>query len=286
METYIDLHVHSNCSDGTYTPEELVEYALEKNLKAIALTDHDTTAGIKRAETTAKGTGLELIHGIELSTKYKQKEIHILGLGIDVENTHFQSQLERFQNSRDIRNDKIISLLQEQGIKITTEELEEKYPDSVWTRAHFARYMMEHGYVKEIGEAFTQYLGDDAPCFVPREKVTPFQAINLIHEGGGYAVLAHPLLYHLSEEQLDELVKELAGCGIDAIEAIHSSNRFSDDSYLKQLALRYGLSITGGSDFHGENKPSIDLGTGKGNLKIPYILWKNLQKQSKNKYSS
>lgn len=276
MEELIDLHVHSNCSDGTYTPEELVAYALEKGLKAFALTDHDTTAGIARAQRAASGTGLELIPGIELSTECKGKDIHILGLGIDPENAYFQDQLLRFQNARDLRNEKMIEKLREQGIDITLEQMRACFPDSVWTRAHFARYLFDHGYVKEMWDAFDLYLGDHAPCFIPREKVTPFQAVQLIHEGGGYAVLAHPLLYRLGEEPLDLLVKTLTRCGLDGIEAIYSTNRFSDEADMRQLARRYGLAITGGSDFHGSNKPSIDLGCGKGNLRIPYRLWKTI----------
>ena len=276
MEELIDLHVHSNCSDGTYTPEELVAYALEKGLKAFALTDHDTTAGIARAQRAASGTGLELIPGIELSTEYKGKDIHILGLGIDPENAYFQDQLLRFQNARDLRNEKMIEKLREHGIDITLEQMRACFPDSVWTRAHFARYLFDHGYVKEMWDAFDLYLGDHAPCFIPREKVTPFQAVQLIHEGGGYAVLAHPLLYRLGEEPLDLLVKTLTRCGLDGIEAIYSTNRFSDEADMRQLARRYGLAITGGSDFHGSNKPSIDLGCGKGNLRIPYRLWKTI----------
>ena len=276
MEELIDLHVHSNCSDGTYTPEELVAYALEKGLKAFALTDHDTTAGIARAQRAASGTGLELIPGIELSTEYKGKDIHILGLGIDPENAYFQDQLLRFQNARNLRNEKMIEKLREHGIDITLEQMRACFPDSVWTRAHFARYLFDHGYVKEMWDAFDLYLGDHAPCFIPREKVTPFQAVQLIHEGGGYAVLAHPLLYRLGEEPLNLLVKTLTGCGLDGIEAIYSTNRFSDEADMRQLARRYGLAITGGSDFHGSNKPSIDLGCGKGNLRIPYRLLKTI----------
>lgn len=276
MEELIDLHVHSNCSDGTYTPEELVAYALEKGLKAFALTDHDTTAGIARAQRAASGTGLELIPGIELSTEYKGKDIHILGLGINPENAYFQDQLLRFQNARNLRNEKMIEKLREHGIDITLEQMRACFPDSVWTRAHFARYLFDHGYVKEMWDAFDLYLGDHAPCFIPREKVTPFQAVQLIHEGGGYAVLAHPLLYRLGEEPLNLLVKTLTGCGLDGIEAIYSTNRFSDEADMRQLARRYGLAITGGSDFHGSNKPSIDLGCGKGNLRIPYRLWKTI----------
>ncbi|MDD3279490.1 MAG: PHP domain-containing protein [Lachnospiraceae bacterium] len=273
MEKLIDLHVHSNCSDGTLSPEELVAYALEKNLSAMALTDHDTVDGISRAQTAAENTGLELIPGIELSTEHWKKDIHILGLGINIYNQIFLEELKHFQNSRNIRNDKMIARLQEYQIAITADDMLAAFPNCVWTRAHFARFLLEHGYVGSLTEAFDRYLGDHAPCFVPREKVTPLQAIELIHNAGGYAILAHPLLYHLSDSNLEILVDELCQHGLDGIEAIYSTYRFSDESRMKQLAGRHGLSITGGSDFHGANKPAIDLGTGKGDLKISYEFW-------------
>ena len=150
-------------------------------------------------------------------------------------------------------------------------------PDSVWTRANFARYLLEHGYVKTMPDAFSRYVGDDAPCFVPREKVTPDQAVDLIHRFGGLAVLAHPILYKLSHEALDQLVCTLKEHDLDGIEAIYSTYRGLDESRVKQLARKYKLCITGGSDFHGSNKPDIDLGTGRGNLNIPYELWENLK---------
>lgn len=276
MNELIDLHVHSSCSDGTFTPKELVSLALEKGLKAMALTDHDTTDGVSEAVSAAQGTGLELIPGIELSTEYNKKDIHVLGLGIDHENHSFQEHLTRFRHSRDIRNEKLIHKLREHSIAITLEEMTDRFPGCVWTRAHFARFLYERGYVKEMWDAFDKYLGDQAPCFVPREKVTPCQAVRLIHEGGGLAILAHPLLYHLSRDMLETLVSELSDCGLDGIEALYSANRFSDESAMRQLAGRYGLAVSGGSDFHGDNKPSIGLGSGKGNLNIPYELWKNL----------
>ena len=150
------------------------------------------------------------------------------------------------------------------------------FPDSVWTRAHFARFLMETKQVHTLAEAFNRFLGDHAPCFVPRKMISPFGAIQLIHEGGGKAVLAHPLLYHLSKDQLEELTTLLANAGLDGIEAIYSTNRGMDETNLRLLAKKHGLFITGGSDFHGSNKPSIDLGCGKGNLKIPASLLEHL----------
>ncbi|MBS6194987.1 MAG: PHP domain-containing protein [Clostridiales bacterium] len=272
VSKYIDLHTHSTASDGTLTPTELVQYALKKGLSAIALTDHDTTEGIPEAQKAAQGTSLSLIPGVELSTAWQSRDIHILGLNINVDDVHFQELLENFQKERDLRNQKMVRLLKEQGLQITWEELTAHFPKGVLTRAHFARFLLDTRQVHTLPEAFNRFLGDHAPCFVPREKVTPFQAVQMIHQGGGKAVLAHPLLYHLKPEQLGELVTQLARCGLDGIEAIYSTNQGMDESTLRRLARSHELFITGGSDFHGSNKPAIDLGSGRGNLKIPAEL--------------
>lgn len=277
MNKTIDLHVHSSCSDGTLSPEELVDYALEKGLSAIALTDHDTIDGIAPSLEAASGTALEVIPGIELSTHYQGKDIHILGLDIDISDSRFQEALTHFQNSRERRNAQIIERLNDCSIDISLEQMADHFPESVWTRAHFACYLRDEGYVSSIKDAFERYIGDEAPCFVPREKVTPLHAIELIHSCGGYASLAHPLLYHLSNFELDTLVAHLTDAGIDALEAVYSTNRWTDESDLRRLARKYGLKITGGSDFHGDIKPSIDLGSGRGNLSISYDIWKALK---------
>lgn len=273
---YIDLHVHSNCSDGTFSPSQLVEYALEKGLQAIALTDHDTTEGIEEARAAAQNTSLQVIPGIELSTAFWGRDIHILGLNIDPENTYFQEKIKAFQQEREQRNRTMISRMQKEGLRITWQDMADNFPDSIWTRAHFARFLADTGQVHTLAEAFNRFLGDHAPCFVPRNKVTPFEAVKMIHQGKGKAVLAHPLLYHLTEEQLEELVQSLVQSGLDGIEAIYSTNTGLDEVRMRQLAKKYGIFITGGSDFHGSNKPSIDLGRGRGNLKIPAYLLDNL----------
>ena len=275
-EQYIDLHVHSTSSDGTFSPTELVAYGLKKGLCAFALTDHDTTSGIAEAQEAARGTDLTVIPGIELSTSWKNRDIHILGLNIEPENAYFQDNLRDFQLEREHRNKKIIKKMQDMGLSISYDEMLKSFPDSVWTRAHFARFLLNTHQVHTIPEAFNRFLGDHAPCFVPREKVTPFQAVQMIHQGGGKAVLAHPLLYHLTSGELDELTAALTKSGLDGIEAIYSSNKGMDETNMRRLASKYKLFITGGSDFHGSNKPSIDLGCGKGNLKIPSSLLKNL----------
>lgn len=280
MKNSIDLHVHSSASDGTLTPSELTACAIKKGLRAYALTDHDTTDGIREAVQAAKGTSLEVIPGIELSAAWMGKDIHIVGLDIDYENAYFQETLERFQNSRELRNDKMLQLLRLENIDISRSEMEKCFPDSVWTRAHFARFLYERHYVESMKEAFDRYLGDHAKCFVPREKVTPFQAIALIHEGGGKAVFAHPVLTRLSKDRLESLVNELKCAGLDGIETMYSTYSSSDHAAMTQLARRHGLKPSGGSDFHGSNKPEIDLGCGKGNLRIPYTVLENLRKSN------
>lgn len=273
----IDLHVHSNCSDGRLSPRELVAYAAEKGLAAMALTDHDTICGVSEAVKAAEQYGLELIPGLEFSTNYKGIDVHVLGLDIAWQDPEFIRDLRDFQDSRDVRNRKMIAKMQEYGVDITYEKMAADNPDSVWTRANFARYLLDHGYVRSMPDAFARYIGDQAPCFVPREKVTPDQAVDLIHRAGGLAVLAHPMLYRLSDDELDQLVAMLKSHDLDGIEAIYSTYRWLDESRVKQLARKYELCITGGSDFHGSNKPDIDLGTGRGNLNIPYELWENLK---------
>ena len=272
----IDLHVHSSCSDGTLSPTELVDYAMEKGLAAFALTDHDTVDGLEEAIEYAAGLRShvvpEVIPGIELSSEYQGRDIHVVGLYIDYRDKAFRGKLREFVDSRTARNQKMCSLLQQAGVPVTYEELIKAYPDSVITRAHYARFMLEKGYVKSMQEAFDRYVGDHAPCFIPREKITPAQAVQLILRAGGVPVLAHPILYHMSEEHLDKLVKELKEAGLMGIEAIYSTYTAADERRIRALAAKYELLISGGSDFHGANKPGLDLGAGYGKLFVPQTL--------------
>ena len=274
---YIDLHTHSTCSDGTFSPAELVAYALKKGLAAIALTDHDTVAGLDEAFRSAQGTSLEVLSGIEFSTEYHGKDIHILGLDFNYKDPLFLSEIRRFQESRDVRNKKMIDKLRLHGIDITWESMEEAFGDAVWTRAHFARYLKDHGYIQELSDAFALYIGDSCPCFVPREKVTPVQAVRLVRRVGGIPVLAHPLQYHLPDTDMAALIQELKEAGLIGIEALYSTHSPLDEERVRHMALRSHLCLSGGSDFHGSNKPAIDLGCGKGNLRIPYEILKTLR---------
>lgn len=277
MEQYIDLHTHSTASDGTLTPTELVNRAIQQNLKAIALTDHDTTDGLAEAAQAAQKTDLELIPGIEFSSTWQNASVHIVGLDIDWKNQYFQETLGEFRQSREERNHKIIALLQKEGFSITAEAVSKAFPDSTCTRANLARFLVDRHEIPSIKEAFDRYLGDRAKCYVPREHVSPFQAIQLIHDCGGIAVFAHPVLCKFSSQRLESLVNELKKAGLDALEVFYSSYRSSDESAMTLLAKRHGLKLSGGSDFHGDNKPQIQLGTGKGNLKIPYTILRQLR---------
>lgn len=290
--TAIDLHVHSSKSDGTYSPTELVDYAIKKDLAAIALTDHDTVDGLDeiityteylRNKTSDSLTEItldkvpEIIPGIEFSTEYESRDVHILGLYIDYKSPEFEKPLQDFINSRIIRNEKMCRLLQTAGIDITYEKLCKEYPDSVITRAHYGSYLLKHGYIKNINEAFEKYIGDNCPYFVPREKVTPQDAVQLILKAKGVPILAHPPLYHMSDNRLERLVATLKDAGLMGIEAIYSTYSSSEERDMRHLADKYSLLISGGSDFHGENKPNLDLGTGYGELYVDYSILEKIK---------
>lgn len=266
---YIDLHVHSTASDGSYKPSEIVNYAIKKNLSAIALTDHDTTAGIDEALAEAEkinsNAGTEIIKvipGIELSAEHNGKDIHILGLNIDYKDEKFNEEVAIYRDSRNSRNKKMTEKLQELGFNITPELLDKRFEEAVITRAHYAILLIEMGYVKDKDEAFNKYLNPGCPCYVPRTKVTVSDAVRMILKANGKPVLAHPLLYKLNDTALENLVKFLRAEGLMGIEAIYSANKWTDEAKMKQLAKKYDLFITGGSDFHGLAKPTLDLGVG------------------------
>lgn len=281
---YIDLHVHSNISDGTLTPTEVVKEAISASLSAFALTDHDSLYGLNEAkEAAAKqaslGHHIEVISGVEISCNYQDhKEIHIVGLMVDETNAKLNDALEQAIINRDNRNIKMIKNFNDAGIPIKLEDLEGFAPQSVITRAHFARYFVENGYVKTRKEAFEKYLDQNGPYYVPREFISPEDSIALIRQAGGIPVLAHPLLYHLSKDELDKLVSRLKEAGLVAIEAVYSTNTGCDESDTRRLARLNDLLLSGGSDFHGANKPDISIGKGFGNLKIPYEFLDEMRK--------
>ena len=274
----VDLHTHSNKSDGSLSPAELVTLAHQKGLSAIALTDHDTTAGLDEAIQTGKELGITVIPGVELSCEYQGRDVHIVGLDINHKDSHFSETLQEFVDSRDLRNRKMCQKLTDAGMPVDYDELMETFGESVITRAHYARFMLEKGYIKSLSEAFDRYIGDNCPYYIPREKVTPTQGIELILSAGGIPVLAHPLLYKMGKERLNTLVAELKSAGLVALEAVYCTYTPSDEREMRALAAKHDLLISGGSDFHGAAKPGLELGDGYGKLFVHKEILENLLK--------
>ena len=273
----VDLHVHSTESDGTLTPEDLVAEAKKAGLAAFALTDHDTCQGVGKAMPLAASAGIELIPGIELSTDYHGKEVHIVGLYIDIENEQLLKKTAEYRKCCSERNALMVEALQKEGLSITMEELVAENPDCVITRANIARFLYEHGQIKSVREAFDRYIGDHCKCYVGRLKVASTDAVRLIKEAGGTAILAHPLLYGLSNTNLQKMIDELKPAGLDGLEAIYSTYTTGEEQQMKRLARENGLLSSGGSDFHGSNKPDIALGRGRGHLYIPYSVLETIK---------
>ena len=280
----IDLHTHSTASDGTYAPAEVAELAKTIGLSAIALTDHDTIDGLEEFERTGKALGVETIPGIEFAAlwdRYHRPEIHIVGLGIDRNHTLLLERMKEIKKSRDLRNQKMCEKLSSIGLHITLDEVNANAGGEIITRAHFANVLLQKGYIKKKEDAFSRYISPGLPGYVEREFLTPKLCIETIKEAGGAAVLAHPTLYDLNMEQLKELCAELIPYGLDGIECHYSTYSPVETKSITALAEKMGLLPSGGSDFHGKNKPNIHLGSGKSNLAIPYAFWEELKKRTK-----
>ncbi len=268
----IDLHTHSSCSDGSFSPTELLDEARQAGVSAIALTDHDSVRGIPEILKAGEESELEIIPGVELSTEYGPEEVHVVGLFIDPSNEALLAQLQAFRDNRDNRNLKMIDRLRESGFDITAEDVYERNPGAVIARPHIARYLVETGQADDVQSVFDDYIARGKPCYVERYKITPVEAVKLIHDAGGLAILAHPCLYNLSREELAVLVGEMKEAGLDGIEALYSRNQGSDEADFCRIAEDFDLLVSGGSDFHGASKPDIKIGTGRGDLCIPYLV--------------
>lgn len=276
----VDLHVHSNKSDGTYPPAELIRYAVTKNLRVMALTDHDTVDGLPeiKEEAARIENAPEIVDGVELSTDLEGRDIHIVGLFINTEDPALNRYLQKFKDARDIRNVKMCdSLAKGLNMDISYEKLKDAFPGAVITRAHYARYMLEHKYISSMNDAFDRWIGDDKPYFIPREKVRPEDAVELIKKASGIPVLAHPVLYKFSLSRLEKLISDLKEAGLLGMETRYSTYTSSETRQMMMLANKYGLLESGGSDFHGSNKKDIDLGTGRGGLAVPYEIFEKLK---------
>ncbi|MFI8714247.1 PHP domain-containing protein [Brevibacillus brevis] len=248
MELMADLHTHTKASDGTCEPAENVRLAKEAGLAALAITDHDTVAGIPEAMEAARALDVEIIPGVEVSSVGKGQDIHVLGYFVPYEDPAFEERLFRLRETRHERNQLLIARLQELGIDISLEKVyrRKQGTDKNIGRPHIAEELMELGVVSTIAEAFDKYLGKGGAAYVNPPRITPQEAITLIKEAGGVAVLAHPGLY-----DDDELVQELIVFGLDGIEVNHPDNDEVQKMRYSKWAAQYGLVVTGGSDFHG-----------------------------------
>jgi predicted metal-dependent phosphoesterase TrpH len=263
----IDLHSHTTASDGTFSPAQLIEEARRSGVHILAITDHDTFAGYDEALPLARSAGLDLVCGIELSTKLRGRSVHLLGYflkpdGLDV----FREWIRDLQASRRDRNVRLIARLQELGVDITLEEVEAR-GGGMTGRPHFAQVLIDKGYVKNLQQAFEEYLDESARGYVSRREPQFAEAVEQIRRAGGIASLAHPIRLR---EDVAAVLPDLQRAGLRAIEVYHSDHSPEQTKLYLKLAAENGLLVTGGSDFHGSVKPEIHLGTGRGgNLKVP-----------------
>lgn len=276
----IDLHVHSTASDGTVSPADLVAMAAALPLCAFALTDHDTTDGIDEARKAALSVpgAPEVVPGIELSTDFFGTDIHIVGLDLSYQDPAFQSFLASLRQNRLEKNQAMIDRMKHDGIPISYEQMTSAFGEQVWTRAHFARYLLSLGLVSSIPEAFDRYIGDHCPYYVAGKKISSSEAVSVIRRFGGIPVLAHPLQYHFNDTKLRTLIHDLKSAGLIGMEVYYSSYTLPQEQYLHLLAEEFSLLPGGGSDFHGDNKPAIHLGTGTGTLAIPPEILQQLRR--------
>ncbi len=273
----IDLHIHTSESDGTLSPEECIRYALKKGLSAIAITDHDTADGVRPAMELGKALGLEVIPGIEVSTDYLGYGVHILGYFIDPDSPALKKLLDWVIADRNERNDRIISAMRADGLDISWAMLEEMFPEAVIGRPHFAAYLVSKGMAENVSDAFAKYLNRGKPYHKLRSYLPIEQAIDVIGAAGGKAVFAHPLQYRMTEQQRLELTGRLTDSGVRGMECYYSLYSREQSEYLLGIARDYGLCPSGGSDFHGSGKPHIDMGSGTGQLQIPYSVLEALR---------
>ena len=257
-----DLHAHTTASDGTTPPAELVACARRIGLSYLAVTDHDTTAGVGAALDAARDTELRLIPGVELSADGPPGKCHLLGLRIRHDDAHLNATLARLSENRANRNEKIAARFRALGIDLTLDRVRAVAPPGANVgRPHFAQTLVQMGIVASVPEAFARYLSDTGPVYVEKDTLTPEEAIALIHQAGGLCFLAHPGLLKLKEhETIEGFIAQLQAFGLDGIEAYYGMYSPHQTEQFLRLAQKRGLLVTGGSDFHGDNKPDVHLG--------------------------
>lgn len=256
----IDLHTHTLASDGTLSPTDLVRAAAQAGLEAIAVTDHDTLAGLAEAMEAGRRLGVEVVPGIEISTDYPLGKFHLLGYLLDLPAEPLAERLDRIQTSRATRNEQMVARLQELGLPITMEEAIEESGGGLLGRPHIARVLVHKGVVPDVAAAFHQYLADGKPGHIAKSRIPLERAIEVIHASGGLAVMAHPMQIGIDTETLAAELHRLAVIGLDGVECWYHNHPPELRHQLAALAAECGLAITGGSDFHGVTKPGVHLG--------------------------
>ena len=270
MTRFADLHIHTHYSDSTASPQEGIQEAIKAGLQGIAITDHDTMEGVLPAQHAAQGFDLEIIPGIELSSEWENKDIHILGYFLDGDNEAFRVQLDKIQESRIERIKKMIEKLKSLGVhNVHFEEVFSLTESKSVGRPHLAKILLDKGWVGSIREAFDRYIGEEGPAYVTKYKLTPYEAIQLIRKAGGIAVMAHPMF-----TQKDELLPGFITAGMQGIEVYYPSCSKTTIAFYEGLAQKYHLIPTGGSDFHGKLKPDTYLGK----KKVSYEIVERLKK--------
>lgn len=278
MEKYIDLHTHSLKSDGSMTPAEVVQEAKRAGLAAIALSDHDTVDGLPEAIAEGEKIGVEVIPAIEFSVQSKT-ETHILGYFIDYNNPELKQLLKEVVDLRIERNHVTTARLNELGFDITLEEVRAFAPNNFVGRAHFARVLMDKGYTQSVKEGFDKYMSVGKYAYCEKQRLTARDAVEIIAKCGGISFLAHPHLTKLPDDELREFLIELKGCGLSGLEGYYTDYTPEMQAKYQSMAEELGLMISGGTDFHAAMKPHISIGTGLGNMKIPYSVLEKMKEK-------
>lgn len=273
---YIDLHTHSTASDGALSPSGVVYAAKEAGLSAIALTDHDTVDGVEEAMRAGDEVGVRVIPGVEISADFKT-EMHILGYNVDIHSAVFADFMEKMRAFRRYRNQETARLLAEAGIPVTYEEAHEMSGGDTVGRVHFAMVMVKKGLAPSVKEAFDAWLSVGRPGYFRKQKFSPIDVITIIKNAGGVAVLAHPKLLAIPIGEYDPLFAHLKEIGLTGVECLYNAHTDEERDFFLSLAKKHGLLPTGGSDFHGKNKPHVTIGKVYGGRAIPGRLLEDLE---------
>jgi len=275
---YVDLHLHTTASDGVLSPSGVVRYAKAKGLQAIAITDHDTIEGCEEGLSEGERIGFEVIPGIEISADYSPGSMHILGFFLDIHHPLLNERLEYLQKARAERNPKMVARLNQLGIDVTYEEVMKASGGGQVGRPHFANVLLEKKVVRSFQEAFDRFLKKGAPAYVDKFRFTSKEALHFINEAQGVAVLAHPNTLGVNRySELEKLIVQLVDEGLKGIEVYYPEHSAGEAAQYKTLADRYSLLSTGGTDYHGIEKNELDIGVGRGEMKLPYSIVENMK---------